>query len=132
MTERYQPAGAELALSRNGREALVRGSYMVRKLERKKPVIDAVITAVANEHYLSEAQILGPSRRKDIVIARNTAAYLLYLKVGLTFQAVAFSLGRVDHTTAMHAVASMEKLMETDPNLKERISNYPLSPQTSS
>ena len=63
------------------------------------------IFRVANKHCVYVSEVLGESRRKQVVGARHEAMYLIKAtKPGLSFPQIAKWFAR-DHTTTIYAVA---------------------------
>lgn len=130
MVEQYRQISVEQYLTKINHSPNQVGPTLARQLEKKKEAVDTVIKIVANDYELTPEDLIGPSRRADIVQARHIAAHFLYMHTGLSYRGVALSLGRNDHSTAINAVQNVERLMETNPEFKERIENHPLSLKT--
>ena len=62
-----------------------------------------VLLAVAKHHNISPDEIMGRSRRKDIISARFEVFYRLRVDVKLSYEKIAILMKR-DHTSVMHAV----------------------------
>ena len=62
-----------------------------------------VLRAVAKHHNISPDDIMGRSRRKDIISARFEVFYRLRVDVRLSYEKIAILMKR-DHTSVMHAV----------------------------
>ena len=59
-------------------------------------------------------EILSAKRDKSIVVPRQFAMYLLRSELHLSFPKIATELGRKDHTTAIHSVDKVERLINDD------------------
>lgn len=127
MTEQYRQISIEQYLNRINNSPNQVGPNLARQLERTKEAVDTIIKIVAQEHDLSPEDLLGPSRKRAIVLARHIAAHFLFIHTELSYRGIALSLGKNDHTSAIHAVKHIEELMEIDPDFKERIESHPLS-----
>jgi len=77
-----------------------------------------IIDRVAAYFDLAAADICGTKRDKEIVVPRQVTMYLMREELGLSFPKIAAAVGGRDHTTAMHSVSKIEKLVETDDNLR--------------
>lgn len=89
------------------------------KLKPLSPRI--VIDKTAAYYDLQPAEIMGPKRDKDIVVPRQIAMYLMRHEMSLSFPKIAMAVGGRDHTTALHSVNKIEKLLESDENLRNEI-----------
>jgi chromosomal replication initiation ATPase DnaA len=86
---------------------------------RLRPVSPkTIIDRVAAYFDLQPADICGAKRDKEIVVPRQVTMYLMREELGLSFPKIAAAIGGRDHTTAMHSVTKIEKLVETDDNLR--------------
>jgi chromosomal replication initiator protein len=95
-------------------------SYMVfpgikryNKFKNKKDLMTAILTTVAKTSGISVAQILGRSRRREIVDARYLSMYLVQdiMKAGPSRIGEFFCR---DHSSVIHAVRQYRTLMEVD------------------
>ena len=77
-----------------------------------------IIDRVAAYFDLQPADICGTKRDKEIVVPRQVTMYLMREELGLSFPKIAAAIGGRDHTTAMHSVTKIEKLVESDENLR--------------
>ena len=77
-----------------------------------------IIDRVAAYFDLQASEICGTKRDKEIVVPRQVTMYLMREELGLSFPKIAAAVGGRDHTTAMHSVAKIEKLVENDENLR--------------
>lgn len=82
---------------------------------------DGIIKAVCSFYGIKSTQLKGPKRDASLVRARQVAMYFLKVKLGLTHVEVGNILGGRDHTTVMHGVEKVEKLLPDNPRLKEDI-----------
>lgn len=80
-----------------------------QKLEPKK-----VLTCINQYFNLKMADLTGPRRKKELVLPRQLAMYLLYLECRLPFEAIGALLGGRDHTTIMHGVDKIKEAQQRD------------------
>jgi chromosomal replication initiator protein len=78
-----------------------------------------ILEAVANFYNINVADLIGQSRKKELVGPRQVAMYLLRTKVNASFPAIGHELGSRDHTTAMHACTKITAALLTDNKLKQ-------------
>ncbi len=80
-----------------------------------------IVERTARYFHLSTDEILGPKRDKDIVVPRQIAMYLLRSELHLSFPNIAKELGRKDHTTALHSVEKITRILSSDNYIRESI-----------
>ena len=88
-------------------------SVKVQTLETPQETIDRIINDVSQRSGIKKEKILSRNRRKEIVAARFACMYLLRKEAFMTFAAIGRVFDR-DHTTAMHALSSVENLLDTN------------------
>ncbi len=81
----------------------------------------AVVEKTAGFYDLSTDDILGPKRDREIVVPRQIAMYLMRQELGMSFPKIAKSTGNRDHTTAMHSVTKIERLIEQDESIRTQV-----------
>jgi chromosomal replication initiator protein len=74
---------------------------------------EIIIREVCQKYNVSFETLKSKTREREIVFARQLAMYLIKKRTGLTFKKVGQLFNR-DHTTAIHAVTSIENYIETD------------------
>jgi len=82
---------------------------------------DEILEATAKAFDLSIEQICGPSRRRPLVAARQTAMYLFRALTDYSYPAIAHVFGDRDHTTVMHAQKKVAKLMSEKRQVYEQV-----------
>lgn len=73
-----------------------------------------ILGSVARGFNLRTEDILGARRRPDLVLARQVAMYLCRRKLGLSYPELGRAFGGRDHSTVIHAVKKIRKLLDTD------------------
>lgn len=94
------------------------GNLAANSPRRKLPTPKSIIEKTALYFDLQPADITGSKRDKEIVVPRQITMYLMRTELNLSFPKIAQHVGGRDHTTAMHSVAKIEKLIETDEALR--------------
>ncbi|MCW1930028.1 MAG: chromosomal replication initiator protein DnaA [Candidatus Kerfeldbacteria bacterium] len=78
------------------------------------------ITSTVAEYFeIEQKDLTGNSRKKELVVPRQIAMFLMREEVHASYPNIGQELGGRDHTTAMHACQKIEQLKEED----EKISN---------
>ena len=70
-----------------------------------------LVRLVAMKHNLLLEDLLGPRRKRPIVIARQEAYWWLYQKVGFSALKTGELMGKRDHTSVLQGVPQHEKRM---------------------
>lgn len=83
----------------------------------------SVISLVAKEFGLQESDILGSSRTKQVVVARQVAMYLMRTVLHMSLKQTGALIGGKDHTTVIHAIEKLNRLMLSDLSLSSVIQN---------
>jgi chromosomal replication initiator protein len=84
---------------------------------------EQILEATAKAFDLSVEQICGPSRRRPLVAARQTAMYLFRSLTDYSYPAIAHVFGDRDHTTVMHAQKKVAKLMRERRQVYEQVTD---------
>ncbi len=89
--------------------------------ETKKITHRHAISLVSKHFKIKTSDLLGKSRKKDLVTARHIAAYLLRTDLDLPLQEIGRILGGRDHTSIMHAVDKIKHLFSTNQQIRHEI-----------
>ncbi|TSC63698.1 MAG: chromosomal replication initiator protein, partial [Parcubacteria group bacterium Gr01-1014_106] len=96
-------------------------STIVTQPKRATVHTDRVLDAVSSHYHLHLDDLLGKSRRKQIVLPRQVAMYLLRSENQFSFPAIGAVFGGRDHTTAMHACEKVGDHLEKDEGLRQDV-----------
>lgn len=80
-----------------------------------------VIEAVAKFFDIDMKDLVGKSRKKELVNPRQIAMYLLREEVNSSFPSIGHELGGRDHTTAIHACNKITEDLKHNPKLKQQL-----------
>lgn len=80
-----------------------------------------IIETVAKFYNLDEKSLFNATRRKEIVLPRQVAMFLLRKELKYSFPAIARKFGNKDHTTVMYAYKKIEKEHEENNKLTDEI-----------
>jgi len=80
-----------------------------------------IIQVVAEFYDLKENELLGSSRKKEIVRPRQIAMYLLREESKNSYPFIGQKFGGKDHTTAIYAYEKVSKELSKNKNLEEEI-----------
>jgi chromosomal replication initiator protein len=94
------------------------GKTKKEKAKKKHTSAKEVIREVADYFDLKIKQLKGRRRKKEIVVPRQVAMYLLRTEMGVPFMKIGDLFGGRDHTTAMHAVEKITKELSISESLR--------------
>jgi chromosomal replication initiator protein len=93
-----------------------------QKRKPKRASAPLVINAVSKIMAVSVEDLKSPSRTKKLCMARHAAYYMMRRHCQhLSYQRIAYSIGRTDHTTVMHGCAVIDDLLRKDKKLVGQI-----------
>lgn len=87
----------------------------------RKLTVDAIKTEVAAAYKIPLSEIESPSRKKELVYARQIAIFLARELTETSFPALGRAFGGRDHTTIMHSYQKMQELLRQMPLLRSEI-----------
>ena len=86
------------------------------------PVTIELILSLAVEMFaVTNEQIIGPSRRRPLVHARQVAMYAARTMTELSYPEIGRAFGKRDHTTVMYAFRKIENQMKDDKELLNQV-----------
>lgn len=80
-----------------------------------------VIEQVVSHFDISVEDLKGSSRKKELVVPRQIAMYLMREEMNASYPTIGQEFGGRDHTTAMHACTKIKKLIEKDDKIKHQV-----------
>lgn len=86
-------------------------------------IVDKVIIEVSSAYDVSAEEIKGNSRKKNIVLARQIAMYILKTVTDMSLEDVGKPFGNKDHSTVYYAIEKIEKTLETNTSLNNEIND---------
>ncbi len=85
------------------------------QIESHKLITPESITKnVAKYFKIPMGDIMGKSKTKDIVLARQVAMYLIHQHLRKTLLEIAMIFGKKDHTTPMYSIEVVKKRLKSD------------------
>ncbi len=101
-----------------GMEALTDASISQR---RSSTTAADILRTVCEVFGVSEKDLLGKQRKREIVRPRHVAMYLLREETGSSLVEIGRTLGGRDHTTVMHGIENVENGLNSDTQLRSQI-----------
>jgi len=77
-----------------------------------------IVSAVARHYSLSEAELLGRSRKRVVSVPRQLAMFLIREETDTSLPQIGDILGGRDHTTILHGCEKIGTQIETDEHLR--------------
>jgi chromosomal replication initiator protein len=87
----------------------------VTLIEPKNLDPEEIIQLICNFYSIPVYRLESSTRKREVVIARQMAVFMLRYYTGLSFKAIGRRFGQRDHTTAIHSIKTINDLCETDP-----------------
>ncbi|MFA6984593.1 MAG: helix-turn-helix domain-containing protein [Arenimonas sp.] len=87
----------------------------------RHPKIDEIQRIIRNYYGFTKAELIAERRTAKIVHARQVAMYLAKTMTPRSLPEIGRKFGGRDHTTVLHAVRKIEKLLTTDAKLLAEI-----------
>ncbi len=84
--------------------------------------IEDIIARVSEATNLREKELIGSSRKKPLVEARQVAIYLCREILGTPLVEIGLHFGGRDHTTVLHACRTIERRSKNEPRIKQLVS----------
>ncbi|MCX7778645.1 MAG: chromosomal replication initiator protein DnaA [Patescibacteria group bacterium] len=80
-----------------------------------------LLQIVAEFYGLKVNELLSRSRKKELVVPRQVAMFLMREELDTSFPLIGHEFGGKDHTTAMHAWRKIKKKVEEEGRIKQEI-----------
>jgi chromosomal replication initiator protein len=107
-----QPISMDLAV-----QALTDSTLEAR---RRQLTPEHVMQAVTHYYQVTAQDLRGPGRRRDLVVPRQVAMFLMRAETGSSLVEIGQRLGR-DHSTVLHGIEKVERQIESDQRLRSEI-----------
>jgi chromosomal replication initiator protein len=96
---------------------------VISSFQAKSTTTKTIIEAVAKFFDISIKDIVGQSRKKELVVPRQIAMFLMRQEINSSYPSIGQELGGRDHTTAMHAYNKVIKEYQEDERTKQNINS---------
>src|SRR5262249_29998107 len=80
-------------------------------------IVDMVCKQLEVEH----TAIVSQKRDRSLTYARHLAMYLLRQEAGMSYSAIAYLMGKKDHSTVVHACSQIHKELQQSPTARADI-----------
>jgi len=92
-------------------------SSILNNPDRQTITHKKILSLVAKHYNISQSDIMGQKRNKEIVLPRQVSIYLMRKELGISYPKIGKILGGRDHTTIIHGFEKMEKVIKEDDEL---------------
>ncbi|MBI5755103.1 chromosomal replication initiator protein DnaA, partial [Candidatus Peregrinibacteria bacterium] len=76
-----------------------------------------VMEVVSDYYKITKSELLGESRRKEIMLPRQVCMYLVRQELGMSYESIGAEFGNRSHTTVIHACDMIIKRLRTNPKM---------------
>lgn len=87
----------------------------------KAPGFEELLEWLAGQLGLETGEIIGPGRSARVAQARQIAMYVCRRRLGLSYPELGRLFGGRDHTTVLHAVKKIEKMIRTNKDMNNLV-----------
>lgn len=105
---------------RSGVNPAVVGEF-IRRIEGEPPSIPQIARAVAKEFSARVSDLRAAGRSQSIVVPRQTAMFLAREVAGEQYQVIGNYFGRRNHSTVVHSVRKVERMLDDSPEFASRV-----------
>jgi len=96
-------------------------SDYISNIQSKSLSPKEIIEATAKFYNLTYKDLIGKSRKKELVWPRQIAIYLIREELTTSYPAIGEALGGRDHTTAMHSYNKILEELKNNEKIKQEI-----------
>ena len=105
-------------------------SYLAGRNDSRKPQLRSIAGVTARFFSLKLSDLRSPSRRRAVVAARGVAMYLARHLAKQSLKQIGEYFGGRDHTTVIHSCRRTEKLLKSDPVIRDAVEHLQRKWQT--
>ena len=87
----------------------------------RKVTADLVMKTVSEYYNVTLGDLIGPTRRREVVIPRQVAMYLTREMTGMSLPQIGGVFGGRDHTTVLHSCRSVERSIQENLGMKDLV-----------
>jgi chromosomal replication initiator protein len=84
------------------------------ELPSKDISVKSILNAVSEYYDISLTLITGKTRKQEVVLARQTAMYIIKQHTQLSLKSIGSHFGGRDHTTVIHSCQMVKNYLDTD------------------
>lgn len=96
-------------------------SSLTAQPKQRALTVKQLLAAVAEFYDIAIEDLIGTSRKRELVVPRQISMYLLREEARCSYPSIGQELGGRDHTTAMHAYTKIAQELETNEKVRQDI-----------
>ena len=108
-------------LKKNKANVSICNFNVLQSFSENKITIENIQKTVCNNYKISKNEMLSPRRSRYLVRPRQIAMYLAKTLTSKSLPDIGREFSNRDHTTVIHSVKKIEKLLKTDENLNKNL-----------
>jgi chromosomal replication initiator protein len=85
--------------------------------------VKSIIAAVSEYYDIASSLLVGKTRKQEVVIARQTAMYLIKQHTQLSLKSIGSHFGGRDHTTVIHSCQVIANYIDTDERIQTALAS---------
>ena len=89
--------------------------------------VDDILESVCSHYDVTQAAIMGRSRKRDIVTARQVSVYLAQKYTKMPSSRIGRLIGGRDHSTVIYSCSQVEQRMKVDPTFADDVGSIEAS-----
>jgi chromosomal replication initiator protein len=94
---------------------------IISNFQSRSTTAKTIIEAAAKFFDINIKDLVGQSRKKELVVPRQIVMYLMRKEINASYPSIGQELGGRDHTTAMHAYNKIERECQEDEKIKQHV-----------
>ncbi|WGI36659.1 chromosomal replication initiator protein DnaA [Mesomycoplasma lagogenitalium] len=104
-------------------EIVVNNIFRDASFSKSEITSDRIVNCVANYYKIKVNEIVGKSRKKEIVVARNMCVLMLRDMLSYSYEKIGMILGGKNHSTILASYKKVENEKKVAPDIKNAIIN---------
>ena len=97
------------------------------KVDDEPLTVDDILESVCSHYDVTQAAIMGRSRKRDIVTARQVSVYLAQKYTKMPSSRIGRLIGGRDHSTVIYSCSQVEQRMKVDPTFADDVGSIEAS-----
>ncbi len=110
---------ARSPITSDGAESIIRD--LLAGVEPRRVKIEDILKAVSRHFAVSKQDILSQRRHRSVVWPRQIGMYLAKQMTSRSLPEIGRRFGDRDHTTVLHAIRKIDKVLENDTRLRDEL-----------
>lgn len=91
---------------------------------RKELTLDSIMTAISEKYHVKARDIMGKSRKKELVAVRQLVMFLAHKYTTMSLSQIGRDIGGRDHSTVLHSCDMTERRLAADKAYRLEIEKF--------